>query len=392
VVAAIAVAGGLVYGASMMEATPHVDLAAVGDAAAVVAGACAAGLLLGCWIAGWAQLPGIVALVAYGTAVLPVALMVHTGPADVVAAGVACLILIAVLIAIWSRSGVSWTLLRAAVGTMAVAHLLGVAGVLRLEGVVHGVALVAGLAATVALLAGERRRRDRDRARIRAEAAQAHATRDHEIRNILAGLSGASHLLGGARTGLSPEERDDVREAFDAEVARLWALLDLHRDGTVRPRAVHESIDVVSTVREVAALWGVDGRLDVQMDEPEVWANCSTSVLKQALTNCLANCARHAPGARVLIIVRTIGMRARIEVIDDGPGLVSTMHYSCGSRTPEPQTTAGNGLGIGLQTTARLLGRYGGTVALRPAPSGGAQAVIEMPSVPVDSRYATFRA
>ncbi|HEY2193152.1 MAG TPA: HAMP domain-containing sensor histidine kinase [Actinomycetospora sp.] len=283
--------------------------------------------------------------------------------------------------------GTAWFLVRFA-SAVGIGALLGFDGMpRRTAGLVVTLATVGLLAALLAVLFHERRRRDRDRARLAQEMEGAATERDHEIRNILAGVAGTSHLLGGKRTGLSQDERDRIRDAFDEEIARLWALLDLRDPCARRPVAVHERIDVAKIAREVADLWGVGADLSFSSEARSVWGNCSPSVLRSALTNCLANCARHAPGARVSITVRTTGTRARIEVTDDGPGLSGEI---------DPRRMAGpsraGGSGIGLRATARQLGRYGGTIMVRPAPVGGARAEIEVPALPAEAPYTTFRA
>ncbi len=358
--------------------------------ATTCAAAATGSAIMGAGFAGWTTIWWAAPATVFALAVVPVDLFAANAQLHEVLNPLAAAGCVLALVATASGPGRAWPLIRVGLGAAASVHLLGplIAP--------HQVVLVY-LGAVVVLFVGamgllwERGRRTGELARVGDEVFRAQRERDHEIRNILSGLSGASHLLGGSRTGLSPEERDAVRKAFDAEVDRLWALLDLKRSGATRPRALHEPIDVVAVVREVADLWAVGGRLAFSTDQPMVWANCSPAVLKQAMTNCLANCARYAPGANVTISVSTRAMRARVEIADDGPGPGRTIAYSLDSASTGDKRSS-VGLGIGLQDTARVLGYYGGTVTLRPGPAGGAVAEIEIPSVAADAPFVTFRA
>ena len=368
---------------------PGLDDLAVGATSwGVVGGAAAGGLCAAALAARWTTAAVAVPAAVFGCLAFPLAIASPAGPPARVAELLAVVLLVAILCATWRRTGVMWFLVRVAIAVDL--------GALPAAGLSPGpaAAILATLGTVgllVVLLGGlvhERRRRDRDRDRLEQEMDHAKAERDHEFRNVLAGLAGTSHLIGGKRTGLTGDERDRVRDAFDEEVRRLWALLDLQDVQATRPVAVHEWIDVAAAAREVADLWGVGADLSFSADDTGVWGNCSPSVLKLALTNCLANCARHAPGARVSIAVRGGRSCARIEVTDDGPGLRHDVEP--GSRSGAGRS--GGGRGIGLHTTARKLGRYGGTIAVRPAPTGGAQAVIEVPVIPPETPHVTFRA
>ena len=56
---------------------------------------------------------------------------------------------------------------------------------------------------------------------------------------------------------------------------------------------------------------------------PGLVAAVSAGTLAQVLTNLLANCARHAPGAEIHVSARATPGACVIEVTDAGPGLLA---------------------------------------------------------------------
>jgi signal transduction histidine kinase len=96
----------------------------------------------------------------------------------------------------------------------------------------------------------------------------------------------------------------------------------------------------------------VEGDLD---DLPPGRALAAFRILQEALTNAL----KHAPGARVVAVLRRTASELEIEVVDSG-----------GTRPAEPVTGGGHGL-VGMRERVAL---YGGT--LEAGPDGGGFAIL----------------
>jgi two-component system OmpR family sensor kinase len=95
---------------------------------------------------------------------------------------------------------------------------------------------------------------------------------------------------------------------------------------------------------------------------PGLVAALPAATLAQVVTNLLANCARHAPGAEIRVTARGEKGVCLIEVADAGPGLLALQGE-----------TATTGSGLGLELSSQLVGDYSGSLQLMPAtqfPSG----------------------
>lgn len=179
----------------------------------------------------------------------------------------------------------------------------------------------------------------------------AERERQHELLNGLAGLAGLAHLLGAGR---DDEQARRARSAAVAELRRLTELVDRqHRPETPCLYSADEILN------NLVVLWRAKG-IDVEATVPYgLMAVGQPSVLSQAVTNLLANCARHAPGSPVRIVASVLAENVVIEVRDEGPG------PSGGEESRSD--TAGDG--IGLQVSRRLLREEGGDLRVhRPDP------------------------
>ncbi|MBV8934079.1 MAG: HAMP domain-containing histidine kinase [Kutzneria sp.] len=186
--------------------------------------------------------------------------------------------------------------------------------------------------------------------------AELTAERDHEMHNVLSGLDGMAHVLGHGGV----DERAVLADALREEITRLRDLLEQRSSG--ESCAVEPVLSRLVTVRKSA---GLDVRLDV---EPDLHAAVPATVLAQVMTNLLANCERHAPGAKVWVSARERQRIVRIEVRDDGPGLAASVRGRALERGVHDPDRGGSGLG--LHVSARLLAEVGGSLHLLPGQVG----------------------
>jgi two-component system OmpR family sensor kinase len=230
------------------------------------------------------------------------------------------------------------------------------------------------------MIAALRRQRDRDLAgaiALRAaeeageSAERASHDRDHELRNLVLGLSGAAALL--ARPG--DAERAELGAAVTAELDRLTRMLD--RDVT-SPAGPGE-FDVraaLATAVSVARAGGATIELDVPAG---LRARGSAQTLTQVVTNLLVNCARHAAGSPVRVSASELRTSMQVLVRDHGPGIAPGQEQAVLTRGRRSAVTGGQGLGLGISRD--LLRAHGGDLRIGPPADGpGCLAVLEIPA------------
>jgi two-component system, sensor histidine kinase len=216
------------------------------------------------------------------------------------------------------------------------------------------------------------------------------ATLSHELRNPLAGLTTAAHLLkvaGDQRDVAS--QAQGVIERQTAQVGRLIEdLLDLSRVAMGKASLERETLDLASAARTTVEQWRASGRLDrhaVSLDASAAWIDADRARVEQILVNLLDNALKFTPPGRpVNISVRREGSDAVLEVSDSGDGLEKDLI----ERVFEPfvQGDRGfdrrhGGLGLGLALAKRLAEMHGGTIAAASeGPGRGARFTVHLPA------------
>lgn len=201
----------------------------------------------------------------------------------------------------------------------------------------------------------------------------------HEIKNPLAGISGAAQLLA---MNLGPQDRE-LTDLIVAETHRIVALLDqVERFGQLKPaqrRAVNIH-DVIDRARRSASL-GFAAHMtfveDFDPSLPPVLAD--PDQLTQVFLNLLKNAAEASGGRAGTIRLRTyydLSLRLRrgdgshalpiqAEITDDGsgipPGLIKDMFDPFVSGRE-------NGTGLGLALVARILAEHEGWISAESRP------------------------
>ena len=201
----------------------------------------------------------------------------------------------------------------------------------------------------------------------------------HEIKNPLAGITGAAQLLS---MGLSSEDQE-LTDLIVEESRRIVKLLEqVEQFGNLRPPArksinIHDTLD---RARQSASIgFGAHMMFLVDYDPSLPRAMADPDQLQQIFLNLLKNAAE-AGGAGGTIKLRTFydaslrvlqpdrthaRLPLQIEVIDDGPGLPADI----AADVFEPFVSGReNGTGLGLALVSKLVHDGGGWITVESVP------------------------
>ncbi len=211
--------------------------------------------------------------------------------------------------------------------------------------------------------------------------AQGNATRAlirglaHEIKNPLGGLRGAAQLL---ERELHNEELKEYTNIIISEADRLQALMNQMLGPNTLPRRralnIHEPLERVRQVVSAEISENIRLIRDYDPSIPDVYADIDQII--QALMNLTRNAAQ-AVGSEGEIILRTRAMShytighvmhklvARIDVIDNGPGIADEMRESLFL----PMITGrAEGTGLGLPIAQSMINLNGGLIEWESQP------------------------
>ena len=215
----------------------------------------------------------------------------------------------------------------------------------------------------------------------------------HELRTPLTSIRGFAELYrhGGLREAtdvaraMGRIEDESMRMQGLVEDLLLLARLDEQRP-LARERVNLDAVvaDAVADARAVAPDRAIavvrpagaepaGGRLVVLGDDAR---------LRQVLANLLANALAHTPpGSPVQLRAGVRGGRARVEVVDHGPGLSAEQAarvFDRFYRTDSARSRSSGGAGLGLSIAAALVAAHDGRVGVAPTAGGGATFWVEL--------------
>ena len=213
------------------------------------------------------------------------------------------------------------------------------------------------------------------------------ANASHELRTPIGALRAS---LENLVDGVEPVEPAAL-EALLGQVERLGTLveqlLDLSKleSGAVpldRARVAASAVvaRVIDEWRPWASEHGV--RLESAVDARLVF-DADADRLHQVLANLVANAIRHSPaGGRVLIRAAAPDGIARLEVVDEGPGIPpeeSERVFERFYRRDHARAARDGGSGLGLAIARWIVGLHGGTIRADSGERGGCRMVVELP-------------
>ena len=199
----------------------------------------------------------------------------------------------------------------------------------------------------------------------------------HELRNPIAGISGAIEVLrAGAKD--DPEARDHFlhRLSQDSErISRLTeSLLTLARMEAVGEGGA-EALDVSLVIEESAEAVAPPEGIEVSIEAADgLAAQGDRVLLRQVLIGLLTNAFKNTPAPGTVIVRSMTGLvgEVRIEVIDTGTGIAPEEitrifeRFYRGSGSLEQE-----GFGLGLSIARRMVDVMGGQIGVESIEGGG---------------------
>ena len=212
----------------------------------------------------------------------------------------------------------------------------------------------------------------------------------HELRNPLAPISNAVHLLrhpDGRRRAdrlvemLGRQVRQMIKLVDDLlEISRITRdKIELHRQPLLLADVVHGAVETSRPLIDQQ-----HHHLDVRLPEEPLTLNADSVRLTQVLANLLNNAAKYTDqGGRIELEARRDGIEVEIAVRDNGIGIPAGHLPAVFDMFTQAHRAAGRGqggLGIGLAMVKSLVQMHGGTVEAKSAGTGlGSEFVVRLP-------------
>ncbi len=203
----------------------------------------------------------------------------------------------------------------------------------------------------------------------------------HEIRNPLAGISGAAQLLG-MTVG---EEDQELTEMITSETRRIGELVDRvehvgdQREVMRKPVNIHDVLDRARRAAKAGFAAHVTFSVEYDPSLPDVAGD--SDQLLQVFQNLLKNAAESVDHAKGTIKIRTSynsgvklavaghhteNLPLQIQVIDNGAGIPDAL---IGDIFDPFVTSKANGSGLGLPLVSKIIAAHGGLIECSSTPA-----------------------
>jgi len=231
-----------------------------------------------------------------------------------------------------------------------------------------------------------------------AEVAQTSRAKDeflamlgHELRNPLASISNAVHLL--QRSGPNAEQREFAEDVIARQSLHLSRivddLLDVGRAIAGKISLQRDSIDVFATVEETLralAAAGITASRRVELQGSAAWVNADRTRIVQVVTNLVSNAVQHTViGGRISVRVALRANATELVVNDDGVGMdaeTAARVFDLFFQAQQGPERKRGGLGLGLTLARRIVELHGGTIEVASGGLGtGATFTIRLPAI-----------
>lgn len=224
------------------------------------------------------------------------------------------------------------------------------------------------------------------------------ATLAHELRNPLAPIRNAAHLL--QNPDLTADQIRMARDIIGRQVTHMTRLVDDLMDvSRITLGQVTLRNDVVSLRSVLADAQESAGplieaqrhSLNVEIPAEVLTVNGDATRLAQVFHNLLANAAKYTPaGGQVSVRATSEGRRVKVSVSDTGIGIpleAQRRVFQLFAQVHAGEFNASRGLGIGLALAKQLVELHGGHIEVRSRGTGtGSEFIVSLPLIEAQQR------
>jgi signal transduction histidine kinase/CheY-like chemotaxis protein len=217
------------------------------------------------------------------------------------------------------------------------------------------------------------------------------ATLAHELRNPLAPMTNALHLLH--RDDGGEQVRDWALEVMQRQLRQMTQLVDdlldvarISQGKVTLKRQLVDAREVVRNAVEISAplIDSMHHRMELRLPDRATLVDADPVRLAQCVSNLLNNAAKYTPeGGRIELRGERVGSDLVLSVIDNGMGIPTAAMpelFTIFTQLDRAQLRAQGGLGIGLSIVKTFVEMHGGSVSARSDGEGrGSTFAIRIP-------------
>ena len=215
----------------------------------------------------------------------------------------------------------------------------------------------------------------------------------HELRNPLAPIQNAVHVLRHSKTSADTVRR--TTDMLDRQVGQLVRLVDdlvdVNRITRGKIELIREVVDLVAVVKQAAEavrplVQEKQQVLDLGLPDQPVWVHADAARLAQVIGNILSNASKFtANEGRIQVHVETDGPQHIVRIRDEGIGITSEQLPHIFDLFVQGDTSlerTASGLGIGLTLVKTLVEMHGGSIEASSGGLGrGSEFVVRLPAL-----------
>lgn len=247
-------------------------------------------------------------------------------------------------------------------------------------------ALVGALGMFVVFFALYRQRvRIRELARAERFRREFVADVSHEIKTPLTGILGAAEMIGEADDSARPRLAAMIAKEskrLNALVQQILDLARLDREGAAPERARTDLAGLVREILEERRAEAESRGVELAFrGNGEVFADCDTNLVAEAVSNLVGNAIRHSGSPKVEVACAATAHGAEIAVEDHGVGIPpehAERVFERFYRVDPARAAESGGAGLGLAIVRRIARLHGGDVRLEPVSPHGCRFVFAL--------------